>query len=252
MLQTDAPVFWVTEDGSNGRWQGLPAEGMGLPVEGALPVPPQGPQPDVLLGFVEAFVPIIASAALGGADPDPSGSLANRPGVSGYLYKGFDQHRGDPVAFLPVFGQASFHDRQQMGAEIGDADPGQNEESRIVDHPRQVLLALFVGPADKAVTRRQFPCGGGEAEQGKGIAGRLTAPVVSTDQGGSINIARRGTAGCAHDTEPVVQVVPKRDLRLVAGLRGAETGMTGHTSVFTARPERELAPVQPRAAPAVW
>ena len=101
---------------------------------------------------------------------DPSGGLVNRPGVSEYLDEGFDQHRGDPVAGGPVPRVASFHDHQQMGAEVGDADPRQDEESRIVDHLRQVLLALWVGPADEAITRSQFPGSGGEARQGDGMA----------------------------------------------------------------------------------
>ena len=55
-----------------------------------------------------------------------------------------------------------------MGAEVGDVDPGQDEEAGVVDDEREVLLAVLPRPADEAVAGGEGPGGGGEAEHGEG------------------------------------------------------------------------------------
>lgn len=52
-----------------------------LPVEDALPVLAQGPQPDVLLQLVMALVGVVAPAPLGGADMDSARSPVPGAGV---------------------------------------------------------------------------------------------------------------------------------------------------------------------------
>ena len=49
----------------------IPGAGI-LAIEGALPIPSEGPKPDILAGFVVVLVPVVASAALGGSDMDPA------------------------------------------------------------------------------------------------------------------------------------------------------------------------------------
>ena len=88
-------------------------------------------------------------------------------GVAGCLDEGLDEHGGGVVAPGPVLGQATSDDGEDVGAEVGDFDPGQDEEPRVVDHEGEVLLAQLRRPTDEAVARREFPRGGGEAKHGE-------------------------------------------------------------------------------------
>ena len=74
---------------------------------------------------------------------------------------------GGVVAAGPVAGQAAADEREDVGSEVGDADPGQDEEPGVVDDQRQVLPAQGGGPSDEAVARREGPGGGAEAEHGE-------------------------------------------------------------------------------------
>ena len=47
-----------------------------LAIECAFPVFSQGPEPDVLFRLVVLLLPVVASAALGGSDTDPTGGPA--------------------------------------------------------------------------------------------------------------------------------------------------------------------------------
>ena len=69
---------------------------------------------------------------------------------------------------------------------LGMVDPGQDQEPRVVDHQRQVFLALVCGrPSDEAVARGELPCGGGEAEHGERPAVSVVDGVahLGADQG---------------------------------------------------------------------
>ncbi len=94
----------------------------------------------------------------------PAGGVVDGAGVARGLDEGFDENGGDVVALGPVPWQAAAHEGKDVRAEVGDLDPRQDEEPRIVDHQRQVLLAQFGRPSDEAVARREPPCSGGEAE----------------------------------------------------------------------------------------
>ncbi len=61
-----------------------------------------------------------------------------------------------------------------MRAEVGDFDPVQDEEPRVVDHEGKVLLAQLRRPTDECIARGELPRSGGEAEHGEGPA----APVM--------------------------------------------------------------------------
>ena len=95
-------------------------------------------------------------------------------GVARRLDEGLDEDGGRAIALGPVFGQAPADDGEEVGAEVGDPDPWQDEEPRVVDHEGEVLLAQLRRPADEGIARGELPRGGGEAEHGEGPA----APVV--------------------------------------------------------------------------
>ena len=63
-----------------------------LAIEGAFPVPSQGPEPDILFRLVVVPVPVVAPAPLGGADMDPARCPVDRAGISRGLYESLDEH----------------------------------------------------------------------------------------------------------------------------------------------------------------
>ena len=124
-----------------------------LTIERAFPVPSQGPEPDILFRLVVLPVPVVVPAPLGGADMDPARCPVDRAGISRGLYESLDEHGRGVVALGPVVGQAPADDGEDVRAEIGYLDPGQDEEPRIVDHQREVLLAQLRRPSDEPVAR---------------------------------------------------------------------------------------------------
>ena len=70
-------------------------------------------------------------------------------------------------------------------AEVGDFDPGQDQEPRVVDHQGEVLLAQLRRPPDELVARGELPRGGAEAEHGDGPAVAVVDGVahLGADQG---------------------------------------------------------------------
>ena len=97
------------------------------PIQSSLPALPQGPQPDVLLRLVPFGVAVVSPAPLGGSDEGPSGGLVEGAGEA----RGLDEHGRDVVALGPIVGQLPAHEREDVRAQIGDRDPGQDEESRV-------------------------------------------------------------------------------------------------------------------------
>ena len=53
-----------------------------LAIEGAFPIPSQGPEPDILFRLVGLPVPVVAPAPLGGPDAGPAGGPVNGAGVA--------------------------------------------------------------------------------------------------------------------------------------------------------------------------
>ena len=109
---------------------------------------------------------VVAFAPLGGSEVDPARCPVDGTGVTGGLDESLDEHGGGAMALGPVLGQAPADDGEDVRAEVGDFDPGQDEEPRVVDHEGEVLLARPSRPSDEVVTRREFPRGGEETEHG--------------------------------------------------------------------------------------
>ncbi len=86
---------------------------------------------------------------------DPSGGPVDGTGVAGHLDEGLDEHGRCVVALSPVQGQAPApaDDGKDVRAEVGDLDPGQDEEPRVVDHKGEALLAQSRRPSDEVVAR---------------------------------------------------------------------------------------------------
>ena len=96
--------------------------------------------------------------ALRVADMEPvTGSVAGTL-KSRRVDEGFQQHRSEAVALLPVAGQALGHHRQGLRCQVAAVDPWQDQESGLTDDPVQTPPALLVSPADEVVPRRHLPC----------------------------------------------------------------------------------------------
>ena len=149
-------VFGEAVDGG-GWWRTLR---LILAIEGAFPILSEGSEPDVLPGLVVLLMAIIAPAPLSRSDTGPARRPVDGAGVARGLDEGLDEHGRGVVAPGPVLGQAAAHDGEDVRAEVVDMDSGQDQEPRVVDHQRQVLLAQFGRPSDEVVARGELPRGG--------------------------------------------------------------------------------------------
>ena len=123
------------------------------PIESAPPVLPQGSEPDVLLRLIPSGVSVVSAPSLGGSDESPSGRLVQGAGEARGLDEGLDEHGRGVVALGPVVGQLPADQREDVRAQVGDRDPGQDEEPRIVDHEGEVLLAQLRRPSPQLRAR---------------------------------------------------------------------------------------------------
>ena len=155
------------------------------PVESSPPVLPEGSEPDVFLRLVPFGVPVVAAATLGGSDMGPSRGLVERAGEARGLDEGLDEHGRGVVVLGPVVGQLPAHEREDVRAQVGDRDPGQDEELRVVDREREVFLAQLRRPSDEAVAWRELARRGAEAEHGDRPAVAVVDGVahLGADQG---------------------------------------------------------------------
>ena len=156
-----------------------------LAIESALPIASEGAEPDILFWLGAFHVRVVAPSTLSGPDMGPAGGSIDGAGVARGFDEGLDEHGRGVVALGPVPGQAVADDGEDVRAEVGDMDPGQDEEPRIVDHQRQVLLAQLRRPSDELVARGELPRGGGEAEHGERPAVAVVDGVahLGADQG---------------------------------------------------------------------
>lgn len=121
-----------------------------------------------LLGMA---VKIEGSAGFGksasGSDGDPIGGFVTGAGEAFGIDKSFQKRERVAVAKSPVPGNPSSDETEDMGREMGHADPGENEKTGIVCDEREVPLAKGRGPADGEITGLEFPDGGAPSECGQ-------------------------------------------------------------------------------------
>gem|GEM_PF-1255434 len=121
--------------------------------------------PAGFLGQEGLIVDIKLAPSLGIAEIGPvrclvAGSVESRP-----FDKGFQQDRTNAVASFPVVCEPPGGHAEDAGCQVFAADPGQDEETRVVDHQVEGSAALVGVPADEAVAGLDGPGGGAKAEQ---------------------------------------------------------------------------------------
>ena len=155
-----------------------------LAIEGAFPIPSQGPEPDILFRLVVLLVPVVAPPPLGGSEMDPSRGPVDGAGVS----RRFDRP-GDPGA-LPLPGR-------------GDA--GAVHGPRSGDHPRGV-------PARPA-QRRARPAlrGGGGAPAGGPDLHNLSLTRTATV---TLGRGAEGVIGIGRVKTPTLAIACRREIEI--------------------------------------
>jgi hypothetical protein len=98
--------------------------------------------PDAFDWLSVAMQDVELAAALRIAQVSPVGSLVAGAGEARLLDKGFEQDRPIGVAGLPVGGQSSAHQGEDVRGQVFSADPRQDKEAGIVDDEVQVALSL--------------------------------------------------------------------------------------------------------------
>ncbi len=81
----------------------------------------------------------------------PVGSPVAGPLEAFGIDEGLQQIERMPIDLLPVPGDPPCHLSQQMGCEVGNRDPGQQEASAVVGYEVDVFLANPGRPSDEAV-----------------------------------------------------------------------------------------------------
>ncbi len=76
-----------------------------------------------------------------------------------------DLAAANPVALQPIVWQAFFTACQNMGSQVGDANPWQDPKAGGVDEQIQAALAALWRPADELIVRCGLPGGGCKTEQ---------------------------------------------------------------------------------------
>ena len=93
------------------------------------------------------MVPVQFAAPLGLSDVDPVGSLVAGAGEALGLDEGFQQNGSVSVAVLPVLGELTRGQGQQLGGEVLGLDPGKDQETGVVDDQLKVpgwQIAIFL------------------------------------------------------------------------------------------------------------
>ncbi len=67
--------------------------------------------------------------------------------------EGLHQHRGEPIAPLPVARQAAQAAPEHMGGQMRNRDLGQDQKARVGHHLIEVRAPRRLAPADEAIPR---------------------------------------------------------------------------------------------------
>ena len=98
--------------------------GGGSAVEDALPVLGERAEPDILGGLAVLLGGVLAAASPGGADAgDPAGGPMDATGEAWGFDEALDEDGVGAVAAGPVAGQVAADECEDVGSEVGDADP---------------------------------------------------------------------------------------------------------------------------------
>src|SRR6516162_2122249 len=87
--------------------------------------------------------------------PDPVRSVVTGAAESLRIYEGFQEVQWVTIEALPVLGDAHRHAAQNVGCQMLDFDPRQNQEARVVGEEANVASSRFRTPAEVTVACSQ-------------------------------------------------------------------------------------------------
>ena len=111
-------------------------------------------------------VAIHAPASLGGSGMNPVCCAITGAGKELRVDEGFEQQRFDTISIQPVVSKLMSSDRQYFAGKMRNLDPGEDEESTIIDNAGKVALAGGIAPADPVVPGSDFQGGAGKEQAG--------------------------------------------------------------------------------------
>lgn len=114
-------------------------------------------------GLNRAITPVLNvpfASSLGETHMSPVGRLIAGSFEPVAIHKGFQKDDRMVVEFLPVSGEDSGHCPQEVRCQMGNLDPGKDEEARILDNEMDVAISVTGLPSDEMVSRGHLPgCG---------------------------------------------------------------------------------------------
>lgn len=127
---------------------------------------------DILDGKSILVLDVEFSPTLGLADMDPVGSFVAGSLETVALDEGLEEDGSKSEAFSPIVLDAACGQSEEMGGEVFGSDPGEDEETGVVDDEGEARHPLIVGPADEGISGSDLPGGGAEAQAGDGGGAR--------------------------------------------------------------------------------
>src|ERR1051326_3151978 len=96
------------------------------------------------------------------------------------IHKGFDQQWPISKCLQPVIGDLLGCKRKGVAGQIGDVNPGENQEAIVAQDQMQQLFSVLVIPADPTLAWRQSPGGrGGKQQTSESLLARLRDDKVA-------------------------------------------------------------------------
>ena len=110
------------------------------------------------------MIAIIAGAALGLAGKNPVCRLITNAPEQGSVNKGLQQIDGVTILLMPVSADTTGDPGEDMTGQMGNPDPGQDEEAHVVRQIPQVAFPFLLCPPDGGIPWCGFPCRGAKQE----------------------------------------------------------------------------------------
>ena len=117
----------------------------------------QGVNENVLDGLAFGGIVAHSAAALSLAQVSPVGGSIGGSGKTGRVDEGFKEKRPVTVQPFPILRKAVGGKRKGFTGKPLDGDPGQHQESALIDDKLKVGFPLFRIPSDPGIARRHHP-----------------------------------------------------------------------------------------------
>ena len=127
----------------------------------------EGVEKDPLYRKGIEVVTVELSASLCLPDIDPVGRTVTGAGKPFLFDKGFQKDGPESIASVPVLGKLLGDPSEQSGGEIAKRNPGQDEESGVIDDEVKITLTLLCRPAYELIAWGNLPGCSTEAQCGK-------------------------------------------------------------------------------------